>query len=127
MRSSFKYLFIAIVCFVSCILIVMTMSNYQTIRGFIGDVIIAILIYCFVKTFINIRPLKLSAIVLIFSYMVEVLQYFHLVDLIGLGESRMARIIIGTTFSYSDLIAYLLGVIIIFSVDTMFLDPKTRK
>lgn len=94
------------------------------IRGFMGDVIVTILIYSIVKIFITVKPLMLGVIVLLFSYMVEGLQYIHIVDKIGLGDNKIARIIIGTTFSTSDLIAYLIGVVIILWVDMKIIEAK---
>ncbi|WP_201768006.1 DUF2809 domain-containing protein [Acaryochloris sp. CCMEE 5410] len=41
---------------------------------------------------------------------VEVLQYFKILELLGLGSSSLARTVIGTTFSWEDLVAYRLGI-----------------
>lgn len=121
MKRKLTYFILTILCFALCVLIVKTLSNYQTIRGFIGDVLVTILIYCFIKIFINIKPLKLSIIVLIFSYTVEFLQYFHFIDIIRLGDSEIARIIIGTTFDWRDLMAYSIGIITVYILDSKFL------
>ncbi len=119
------YFLITILCFALCVLIVKTMSNFQTIRGFIGDVIVTVLIYCSVKTFIRIRPIKLSLIVLVFSYAVECLQYLNFIDIIGLGENKIARIVIGTTFDWRDLAAYTMGVIFVYLLDTKLIDSSS--
>jgi hypothetical protein len=36
----------------------------------------------------------------------------EIVDYIGLGESKIARVVIGTVFDFKDLLAYLIGVIV---------------
>ncbi|WP_295791406.1 DUF2809 domain-containing protein [Mucilaginibacter sp.] len=54
------------------------------IRPYGGDFLVVILIYCFVKSFINTPVVGTALGVLLFSYMVEVSQYFHLVNLLGM-------------------------------------------
>ncbi len=88
-------------------------AHDRIIRPYIGDLIVVILIYCFVKSFLN-TPVWPTAIgVLIFSYTIEVLQYFDLVALLGLQDSKIARIVIGTSFAWADLLAYTVGIVIL--------------
>lgn len=47
--------------------------------------------------------------VLLFSYLVEILQYFNIIEILGLQHLRWARIIIGTSFAWQDLAAYTAG------------------
>jgi hypothetical protein len=55
-------------------------------------------------------PSKTALFVLLFSYVIEILQYFHLVSLLGLQNNKIARIIIGTSFAWMDLVAYSVGI-----------------
>lgn len=81
------------------------------IRHTFGDYLVVILVYCFVKSIINI-PSKQAAIgVLIFAYFVEFLQYLNMVSLLNLQEHTILKTIIGTTFSIQDLVAYTFGFI----------------
>lgn len=117
MKRRSVYIFLTILCFGICILIVNSLSNYQFIRGFMGDVLVNILIYCFIKIFIDINPFKLCIFILLFSYAIEFLQYLRFIDYIGLEQSRIARIIFGATFDFRDLIAYTIGITIIYFLD----------
>ena len=54
--------------------------------------------------------MKTALSVLLFSYSIEILQYFHIVNIPGLQDIQIARIIIGTSFAWMDLIAYTLGI-----------------
>ncbi|GAK94821.1 hypothetical protein JCM19298_396 [Nonlabens ulvanivorans] len=54
---------------------------------------------------------------LIFSYMVELAQYAQVVDLLGLSDNKWARIIIGTSFSWWDMVCYTIGFIIILLIE----------
>ena len=81
------------------------------IRPYIGDFLVVILIYCFFMSFLNVKVLPLALFVLIFAYFVEFAQYYNIVNLLGLKNSRLANIIIGNSFAWIDILAYILGVI----------------
>ncbi|WP_199118246.1 DUF2809 domain-containing protein [Pedobacter sp. ASV28] len=85
----------------------------QIIRPYIGDVLVVILIYCFVKSFFNLPVLKTAIGVLLFSYVIETLQYFQFVKLIGLEHSRLANVVIGNYFAWMDILAYTAGIIMV--------------
>jgi hypothetical protein len=107
-----RYLLITLLLFLTEVLIALY-AHDRIIRPYIGDLLVVILIYCFVKSFLN-TPVWPTAIgVLIFSYTIEVLQYFDLVSLLGLHDSRIARIVIGTSFAWADLLAYTVGIVIL--------------
>ena len=126
MKKRLVYLYMALFCFAMCAVIVYFFSDLLFIRGFIGDVLVTILLYCFIKFFVDIRPFKMSALILLISYTVEILQYFKFVEWIGLGDSRIARVVFGTVFDLKDLVAYTIGVIIIYLLDKRVLDKKIR-
>jgi len=56
--------------------------------------------------------------VLIFSWSVEMAQYFDFVTLLGLKHVRVARIILGSTFDWLDLIAYSIGALTVYWVES---------
>ncbi len=90
------------------------------IRPYIGDVLVVILIYCFVKSFFN-TPVVLTAIaVLVFAFMAEASQYFDLINLLGLQHSALARVILGSSFSWMDLVTYTIGSMIVFIAEKIF-------
>ena len=83
--------------------------NDNFIRPFIGDVLVVILIYCLIKTFLKKECVLLPLYIFIFATAVEICQYFDLVTILGLQNNRLARIIIGTTFDINDLVCYFVG------------------
>jgi len=87
------------------------------IRHTFGDFLATIGVYCFVKSFFNIAPVKLGIGVLVFSFIVEFLQLTSFLKITGLSQNRAASIIFGSTFSYGDLVAYTLGVLTIVFFD----------
>jgi len=80
------------------------------IRPYLGDFLVVILIYCLVRSFFDVSVFGAAISVLLFSYTIEFLQYFKLVEIVGLQHSKIARILIGTSFDWMDLVAYTLGI-----------------
>lgn len=116
MQSKKAYLWLTIILFVTEVFIAMVVPSDSFIRHSVGDFLVVILIYCFVKSLIDVESLSLAIGVWIFSFIIEFAQYFHLVDVLGI-ENKIARIVIGTSFSMGDLVMYTLGCIVVYSVD----------
>jgi Protein of unknown function (DUF2809) len=91
--------------------------NDSFIRPFIGDVLVVILIYCLVRTFWKIRYRTAALSVLAFACAIETLQYFKLVDILGLQKYKIVAIAIGSTFDWKDIIAYVLGTKIVLELE----------
>jgi len=120
MKTNFKfnlrYFLLAIGLFIIEVLIALYMHD-RIVRPYIGDLLVVILIYCFVKAFVNTRVFKTAVAVLVFSYAVEVSQYFKLVEVLGLGKSTVARIILGSSFKWVDMLAYTAGILIVLAIE----------
>jgi len=110
LRFSLKYFLLFILIFVVEVIIALYIRD-QIIRPYGGDLLVVVLIYCFVKAFLNIKSLYLAIGVLLFAYVVEIGQYFNFVELLHLGNYKAARIILGTSFSWGDMLAYTIGAI----------------
>ena len=110
------YAFSTLLLFITEVLIALFVHD-QFIRPYIGDFLVVILIYCFVKSFLNTPVVPTALGVLVFAYIVELLQYFRIVELLGLQHSRAARIIIGSSFEWQDILAYTLGVLAVVLVE----------
>jgi len=103
------YFGFALLLFITEILIAAYMHD-AIIRPYGGDFLVVILIYCTVKSFFNTPVLPTAIGVLLFAYLIEVSQYYHLVYLLGLGNNKLACIIMGTGFSWMDMLSYTLGI-----------------
>ncbi len=114
-----KYFFSTLLLFATEIFIAAYLHD-AVIRPYGGDFLVVILIYCFVKSFLNTPVIATALAVLLFFYAIETLQYFHLVDILGLEKSTVARIIIGTSFAWTDLLAYTLGILLILIIEFRF-------
>lgn len=107
-----KYFVIAVVMFIVEVFIAVFIQA-GFVRSYLGDVFVVILIYCFIKAFLNAPVVTVVIWVLLFSFTLEFLQFFRVVARLGLQQSVIARTVIGTSFAWNDLIAYLAGIAII--------------
>ncbi|WP_397363449.1 DUF2809 domain-containing protein [Olleya sp. R77988] len=90
------------------------------IRFTVGDFLASILVYTFFRSFLKLKLLNIALLALAISFSIEFLQFFNLLDMLGLRENRVIATILGSHFSISDLIAYALGIITIFIIDIKF-------
>jgi len=107
-----NYFILAILLFITEILIALYLND-RIIRPYGGDLLVVILVYCMIKTCLNTPIVPTAIAVLLFAYAVEVLQYFRLIAWLGLQHSRLAYIILGTSFSWTDMLCYTLGIILV--------------
>jgi hypothetical protein len=63
---------------------------------------------------------------LLFAYLVEALQYFQLINHLGIQHSALARTILGHSFEWMDMLAYTAGIGIVLLVETYF-EPLPKK
>lgn len=106
------YLFLTITLFCAEVFIALFVND-RFVRPFVGDVLVVILIYCFLRIFLNFSYLKISFGVLIFAFIIEILQYFDFVKLIGFENNRIISVALGRTFSWLDVLAYAVGFLLI--------------
>ena len=117
MRIHKQYLIAAIVLFFIEVLIALFVHD-RFIRPYVGDYLVVILLYCAVKAFFDWPVLPVGAGVLVFSYLIEFLQYFNLVAVLGLQNNHLANVIIGNSFALEDLLAYTWGIITVISIES---------
>jgi len=108
---------IATILLLTAEILIATFLKSGFIRHTFGDFLVVILLYCFIRSFIQGQPVRIAVFVLLFSYLVEFLQLFNLLDYLNLRDNELAVIILGSTFHTTDLIAYTLGVLTILVID----------
>ena len=72
------------------------------------------LLYTFIKSFIEINDQKLIVGILIFSCMVELAQYFKIADRLGLEPGSVMYIVVGNSFSWIDILCYAIGCLLLY-------------
>ena len=95
------------------------------IRPYFGDFLVVILLYCFVKSFVNVSVWVAAGLVLLFSFAIETAQYFNMVEKLGLQHYKVAKVVLGNSFAWMDLLAYILGILIVISIEKIYF--RTRE
>lgn len=117
---------IATFCLLLTELIIALYVHDNIIRPYIGDILVVILIYCFIRIFIPYKCRILPIYILIFSVIVEFLQYFDIAGRLGLADSVFFRIFIGSVFDVKDILCYAFGCAILI-VYEFYLNERMRK
>ena len=76
------------------------------VRPYIGDVLVVIVIYYFIRIFLPEGCKWLPAAVFVFAASVECLQYFHLLERLGFADNVFMRVLIGSVFDVKDIVCY---------------------
>lgn len=116
MKKRLLYACITVVLLVVEVLIALFIHD-NFIRPYIGDVLVTVLICTFLRIFIP-RGIKLLPLyVFIFAAGVEVMQYFNIVEVLGLADNRFFSILIGSVFDVKDIVCYGVGCLMFFWVE----------
>ena len=78
------------------------------VRPYVGDVLVVILIHCALRVLLPEKPRLLAVYVFLFACLIEVTQYIHLLDMLGV-ENQLLRIVVGGTFDWGDIVCYGVG------------------
>ena len=84
------------------------------IRPYGGDILVTILLCCFVRMIFMEKIPLLPLWVFLFAVTVEVLQYFDIVSILGLGGIKFFVVLIGNSFSVIDILCYAIGCVLFY-------------
>ena len=117
MKFNLKYFLLTIFLFIVEVLIATVFKDIFWLRAYFGDVLVVVLIYTFIQSFFDFNKTKTIFGVLLFSFVIEILQYFHFAEVLGFGNNKIAMIVLGNSFSWVDILCYAIGAAIIWVVD----------
>jgi len=120
-----KYFLLAVALFIIELLIALFVRD-AFVRPYVGDYLVVILIYCAVRAIWKAPVVKVAIGVLLFSYLIEILQYFQLVNRLGLENSVVAKTVIGYGFDWQDLVAYTLGILTVLALERKSLSNSDK-
>ncbi len=105
---NYRALLVAIALFGVELCIATVLGHIAWLRGFVGDMLVVVLVYYGFKSFVRAPTLWLAFAALLVGYGVELSQYLS--HLYGWKVSqRLLRIVVGSTPDWWDLLAYTLG------------------
>ncbi|MBK9556824.1 MAG: DUF2809 domain-containing protein [Bacteroidetes bacterium] len=108
-----KWYLLVTICLLFIEIAIALFVKDKIIRPYIGDLLVVILIYAFVKIWISNREKLVAICVFVFACFIEFLQYFHIVEVLGLDDNKVATVIIGSKFNTLDIVMYLMGTIVV--------------
>ncbi|WP_313132975.1 ribosomal maturation YjgA family protein [Anaerocolumna sp.] len=97
------------------------------VRPYVGDVLVVIVLYCFIRIFMPDKFSLLPLYIFIFAAGVEVLQYFKLVQILGLENNTFLRVLMGSVFDMKDIGCYGVGSIILGAIEFVNAKHKIEK
>lgn len=120
-----KYFLAAILLFLVEVFIAVYVRD-QIVRPYIGDLLVVMLLYCFLKSFVDLSVEAAGFLVLVFAYVVEFFQFLDILSFLGLQDNAIAGVVLGSQFEWADMLAYTLGLLFIFFIEE-FRNKGTRK
>lgn len=87
--------------------------NDPLIRPHAGDALAVILVYLGLRTILPWRPLPAALTALGIAFAIELGQFFHIRDLLGLSDSALVRFTLGGVFDVKDLFFYTAGAVVV--------------
>lgn len=117
MKFNLKYFLIAIGIFLIEVLIATKLKDWFFVRAYLGDVFVVMLMYYFIKAFLDFEPVKLIIGIFIFSCLIEFLQYFHFAEVLGFKDKRLMMIVLGNSFSWLDILCYFAGCVVLLLIE----------
>ncbi len=106
-----KNYFILTVLFLIAEVLIAVYLKTGFIRHTFGDYLAVILLFYLTKSFVDINSFKIAIGVLCFAFLIEFLQLTNYLVLFNLQNNHLVKVILGSTFEFSDLLAYILGII----------------
>lgn len=79
------------------------------IRPYGGDVLVVILLYCLIRILFPDGIMLLPLFIFLFSCGIEFAQKYDYATLLGFADNKIIRTILGTSFSWYDILSYGIG------------------
>ncbi len=116
MNKRWIYVLLTILFVIVEVLIALYVHD-EFIRPYIGDVLVVVVLYTFVRIFIpeNIKWLPLY--IFIFASFVECMQLIGLVNLLGFENNAFMRVLMGSVFDIKDILCYGVGCLLLDCVE----------
>lgn len=79
------------------------------IRPYVGDMLVVVVIYTFIRIWVLEKCRLLPMYVFIFATGIEILQYFEIVKIFGWEDNTFLRVLLGSVFDVKDIVCYAVG------------------
>ncbi|KQC34312.1 hypothetical protein AAU57_13910 [Nonlabens sp. YIK11] len=116
-RKSRRTYIVATLLLLAIEIIIALYINDDFIRPYLGDLFASMVMYGLLMSVSRLSVRNGITLALLISYAVEFLQYIQIVDKLDLMGNKIARIMIGTSFSWMDLLMYSLGALSVYFLE----------
>lgn len=110
-RNRKRYYFLGFLFLLILEIFIATYVNDGFVRPYLGDFLVVILLYCLLMAVFKISIAKGLLAVLVFSFSIEFFQLINIVKVLQYEPPKTIMIILGSSFSIWDLLAYFLGLL----------------
>ena len=87
------------------------------IRPYGGDILAVVLAYVGLRAVTNLSVNKAAAASLGVAFAVELAQALNLITTMGLADNELARVVLGTSFAWGDIAAYIAGAALVLLIE----------
>lgn len=118
MKLTFNLTYLAItICLLLIEICIAIYIKTGFIRHVFGDFLVVILLFYAFKTIFKWQSITIAITVLAIAYVIEFLQLFNTLAFLHLNNNKLVSIVLGSTFSIEDLVAYTLGIVTVLIID----------
>ena len=125
-KKRLAYLLATMVLFGIELLIALFVHD-KFIRPYVGDVLVVVLLYTFVRIFLPEGVRLLPLYIFLFAAGVELLQYFRIVELLGLSDNWILSVVVGSVFDIKDILCYGVGAVILWIFENVVAFFRVRE
>jgi hypothetical protein len=111
-----NYFFLTLLLFLVEVAIALFVHD-RIVRPYGGDFLASIFLYCLLRSVVSWPALPLAIAALVLAYLVEAMQHVGLLSQLGLQGSRVARVVLGSSFSWLDMLLYTAGILLVIMVE----------
>lgn len=101
--------FLLFLLFLAIEVLIALFVHDRFVRPYIGDVLVVVVLYFLVRVLLPEGYKWLPVFLFLFATGVEFLQYFNLVEYLGLSNNQFMRILLGSVFDVKDIACYGVG------------------
>lgn len=115
-----------IICFI--IILGLLSRKVDFLPLFIGDILYAVMIYFIIRFLFLKSPSKNIVIIsILICYTIEFLQLYQADWIVGIRNTTLGHLILGQGFLWSDLLAYIFGIILCHILEKFFFIKKIKR
>lgn len=98
-------------------ILIAAFAHDRFVRPYLGDVLAVMLVHFALRAMTPWQASTCAASALAIGVVIECAQGLHLLDRLGLAQVMLLRIVLGSSFEWLDLLAYLAGAVLALVLD----------